>query len=238
MFLGVMGTLGTWNGLHCKKEGGCANEFAGMELTRIAWGSCAKGTSDLAPMMSSVAREGAQLWLWAGDAIYADVKTSRLPGFFRANSLENVTALYRARLEEPTYRDFVDHTPVIGIYDDHEIVNNCDRTAPLRNEFKNLFLDFLDEPSGSERRLPNRGAYTVHSFGTGTRREVKFVLLDVRYDRDPGADMLGAHQWAWLEETLKDSKAAIHFIVAPVQGIVHSSSLLLLVVRESFGHLY
>ena len=49
--------------------------------------------------------------------------------------------------------------------------------------------------------------YTSYKFGPPDR-QVKFILLDVRYFADRRADIdgdtLGEQQWAWLELQLKD----------------------------------
>ena len=43
---------------------------------------------------------------------------------------------------------------MIGIWDDHDYgVNDGDARNPFRIEQKQLFLDYLDEPQTSERRL-------------------------------------------------------------------------------------
>ena len=54
-----------------------------------------------------------------------------------------------------------------------------------RDERKQRFLDFLDEPEQSARRI-RPGAYAAYSFGNG-KRKVKVILLDTRYFRSAHA---------------------------------------------------
>lgn len=80
-----------------------------------------------------------------------------------------------------------------------------------KEKAKELFLNFLDEPMDSVRRKPNRAIHTSYTFGSGTHKSVRIILLDVRYNKtslfyDNEADMLGEEQWQWLEEELKNDE--------------------------------
>lgn len=225
----------TWNSRHGTFASRAA-AFAQRTLSRFAFGSCAKGEAALAPLMVRAVRENAEVWIWGGDAIYADVRTSPLPGFFAMAPLAQIASLYEARRAEAAYAALASRIPVLGMYDDHESLNNCDGTLPLKRETKELYLKYiLDEPADSPLWAPDRGAYVVHTFGQ-LPQQVKIVLLDVRYDiratdcfalshgsaarsyhRVMGGDALGADQWAYLERELRHSDAALHFVVSPIQ---------------------
>jgi alkaline phosphatase D len=53
---------------------------------------------------------------------------------------------------------------------------------------------------------------------------VLVVALDLRYFKDPydqpGGDILGAEQWAWLDATLNGSTARAHVFVSSIQLLV------------------
>lgn len=107
-------------------------------------------------------------------------------------------------------------TPVIGIWDDHDYgINDGDRLYRHKDESQQLFLDFIGEPDSSPRRS-QRGIYTTHDFG-----DVKFILLDNRYHKDPygspGGTLLGPEQWTWLQHTLESSTSRFNIIVAGIQ---------------------
>ncbi|MCY3971944.1 MAG: c-type cytochrome [Acidobacteria bacterium] len=98
---------------------------------------------------------------------------------------------------------------------------------PRRAEAQQVFLDFWNEPHGSQRRRQS-GVYTAQRFGPPGRR-LQIILLDTRYDRGPlwrvsaeeaaerrprgmgpylpndhaRARMLSEEQWHWLREQLQ-----------------------------------
>jgi alkaline phosphatase D len=106
------------------------------------------------------------------------------------------------------------------VWDDHDYgINNGDRTSPVKAEAQRLYLDFLDEDQSSPRRT-QEGLYTSYLLGPKDK-QVKLILLDVRYFRDPWSkegDTLGEKQWKWLENELK-SPANVTFIASGIQVI-------------------
>jgi alkaline phosphatase D len=106
--------------------------------------------------------------------------------------------------------------PVYGTWDDHDYgANDAGREYPKKAESQQLFLDFLRVPAGSPRRR-RAGIYDAIMLGPPGRR-VHLIALDLRYhrspfisisgdgspyevDASPEATMLGAEQWAWLEQ--------------------------------------
>ena len=59
------------------------------------------------------------------------------------------------------YSEFAKTTPIIGVWDDHDYgVNNGDRTFSKKDQVRDIFLDFINEPQDSDRRLEkNTGIY-------------------------------------------------------------------------------
>lgn len=157
------------------------------------------------------------LWLWLGDNIYGD--TEDLAAFQQK---------YELQKQQPGYRQLLQTCPVTGIWDDHDYGhNNAGRDFRLKEQTKELFLNFLDVPDTAGIR--NRpGIYQSFVFGSG-REKVKVILLDVRTFREEPKDwlrlrilnknatLLGEAQWEWLENELENSDAAIHIIASGSQ---------------------
>ena len=87
---------------------------------------------------------------------------------------------------------------------------------------KQHYLDFLDVDSVDFRKHDtNLGIYSTYTFGKRDKI-VRFIVLDLKYDQDSflkkgEKDMLGEHQWTWLENIFKKSNEALTFICAPNQ---------------------
>jgi hypothetical protein len=102
-------------------------------------------------------------------------------------------------------------------------MNDANKYFLHKEKIKKHYLDFLDEPLNSSRRKEGDGIYTTYSFGDPkTHKTVRFILLDVRYDKDSlyldeNPDMLGSKQWLWLEETLKNANETFIFIASGTQ---------------------
>lgn len=96
---------------------------------------------------------------------------------------------------------------IMGVWNDHDYgIENGDWNFSNKNVTKKLFLDFLGERRGSERREHYEGVYA--SYYLGEKKRVKVILLDVRYNRKKD-DILGETQWKWLEKELWDNDAVV-----------------------------
>ncbi|KAI5691020.1 hypothetical protein MNV84_02580 [Leishmania braziliensis] len=118
---------------------------------------------------------------------------------------------------------------VWGTWDDHDMgMNDAGREYPDRNSTQAFFLDFLRAPS-SDPRWHREGVYGAYrtdfrdvvddtkGWGTPVRllmqqlyeHAICAVLLDARSFRDRSnathaGDAIGAEQWVWFEESLKN----------------------------------
>eukprot|EP00299_Pterocystis_sp_00344_P016728 c8394_g1_i1.p1 GENE.c8394_g1_i1~~c8394_g1_i1.p1 ORF type:complete len:328 (-),score=75.28 c8394_g1_i1:232-1215(-) len=88
-----------------------------------------------------------------------------------------------------------------------------------------MFLDFFDEPTDSPRRNRN-GIYETYTYDFGPNKQVRVILLDLRYNkdryngrRDPSGDFLGEEQWIWFERVLRESSAQVHLIGSSIQTL-------------------
>lgn len=183
----------------------CQESESEKPLQRIAFGSCNYDHKPQ-PHWQVIADAKPDVWIWLGDIVYA-----------RAGDVGDLARRYRSLKENAGYMALRRQTRVLGVYDNHDFIVGKDRQAN-RLESQRLLLDFLDEPAGSPRRQ-QAGAYAAYTFGPNGKR-VKIILLDGRFHlASPGSDVLGAEQWAWLEQQLTDSSADVHLIGTGVQVI-------------------
>ncbi len=173
------------------------------DVKRIAFGSC-NDQNDAQPLWRDLIKTNPDLFIWGGDAIYADWENTY-----------NMSSSYHKQKQNVDYQSFKSRTPVIGVWDDHDYAwDNANGTVLTKKENQKQFLDFLEEPLSSLRRLQD-GVYTSYQIGSSGHK-IKIILLDNRYfkDLDPNYPMLGKAQWDWFERELKNSTADMHLIMA------------------------
>lgn len=104
------------------------------------------------------------------------------------------------QLANPEYKAFIDTTPYIGIWDDHDFgINDGHKRYTYREESQQIFLDFMNEPKDTARRTQEvripivsrvseeltltlwgrQGIYTSYEVGADDRK-IKFILIDNR----------------------------------------------------------
>ena len=197
-------------------------------LTTIAFGSC--DHQDYAPKLwDRILEQHPQLWIWGGDNVYGDTY-----------QMDTLRAKYARQLAQPGYRKLTETAAITGTYDDHDYgLNDGGKEYTKRAESRDVLFDFLGLPKNDPARR-RTGAYHSRVFGP-VGRQVKVINLDTRYFRDslrqelyrdtatgkierrnlpaPGLDILGDEQWAWLENELRGSTAAVHIINSSIQVI-------------------
>lgn len=191
-------------------------------LTRIALGSCAHQTYPQ-PIWNAVLDWNPQLFLFLGDAVYADTR-----------DMDSMRVCYNQMDQVPGYQRLKAACPILAIWDDHDYgENDGGATYPKRDEAQQIFLDFFQEPPASNRRH-TPGIYDVQLYGPPDHR-IQIILLDTRYFRSDWTEdkitkkryrpnynsnqtMLGEPQWTWLEGQLQQP-AQIRIICSGVQII-------------------
>ncbi len=191
-----------------------------VAVTKIAFGSCANQNRPC-PIWEVIADYQPQVTVLLGDNVYAD----SVGGRSEPATPERIAEAYRALLSVPGFARLKESTQLMATWDDHDYGNNdVGREWIHKDASAQRLHDFLGTPADSHRRL-QKGVYHAHVFGPPGRR-VQVIVLDTRYFRSslpqaaeplPGwrsrpyvkqtgsdAEMLGAEQWGWLEEQLRE----------------------------------
>ncbi len=197
-------------------------------VTTIAFGSCSQQES-VYQMWDEINAEHPEVWIWGGDIIYGDSPVA-----------DTLRRKYATQKNRPGYQHLMANSIVTGTWDDHDFgVNDGGKQFISKKESQQEFLDFMDVPENDVRRK-QEGVYSSLSIGK-RNHEIKIINLDTRYFRDtlireyyvdtitqqrrynsipnPNGDVLGEEQWAWLENELTTSTAAIHIINSSIQVI-------------------
>ncbi len=190
--------------------------FAATEF-RIAFGSCARQGQDQ-PIWSAIEAKDPNLFLFIGDNIYGDTDD---PAALREK--------YKQLGSKSQFESFRRRVPILPTWDDHDYGrNDAGREYPMKVESQAIFLDFFEVPDDSPRRRQEGVYHADIREWEGLR--IQTILLDTRYfrspllkgwvgwlpDLSPEATMLGAAQWAWLEEQLS-RPADLRIIASSIQ---------------------
>ena len=209
------------------------------EVRRIAFGSCSN--QYLAqPIWDALARAEPDLFLYSGDAIYADAAppgTLGLPPGI--DPIAKMRMDYAFLGAHPGFAKVRATVPVMATWDDHDYGRNDGGADFERKEAsRDIFLDFF-----GMRPHATPGVYQARVFGPPGRR-VQVIMLDTRYFRDapvkgtqskaeakerklvgryvpnedPKATMLGEQQWRWLEDQLR-KPAEVRLLNSSVQVV-------------------
>jgi alkaline phosphatase D len=207
----------------------CAAPTAGArEVRKIDFASCME-QSRPQPMWDTVLADRPDFFVFAGDSVYAD----RPP--FSVHALRDAYATQEA---VPGFMRLRSTVPHMAIWDDGDFgQNDGGAEFPFKQQSKDEFLKFWRAPAGDVRRA-REGLYDARTIGT-PGRQVQVIVLDMRWfrsplkatdqrnapgkeryvpDADPARTMLGAQQWAWLEEQLKQP-AELRLVVSSIQVV-------------------
>tara|TARA_B110000285_G_scaffold46734_1_gene52551 strand:- start:3181 stop:4230 length:1050 start_codon:yes stop_codon:yes gene_type:complete len=183
----------------------------------IAFGSCGHQDNPLT-IFNNIAALQPDLFVFLGDNIYGDTK-----------EMDTLKAKYKKLSDKPSFQNLKKNTTIIGTWDDHDFGwNDSGRHYQFKEESKEIFLDFFEEPLDSERRN-HKGIYHAYEY-KHQGKIIQVILLDGRTFRDSLLDyageykddrrffyepdyfphpidsdktLLGAAQWEWLEKELQ-----------------------------------
>lgn len=141
-------------------------------LTTIAFGSCAKQSKEQ-PIWESVLATRPDLFIFLGDNIYGDTR-----------DMKELRAKYGQLAAKPGFQRLRAGTPLLAVWDDHDFgEDDAGSEYPMKEESRQIFLEFWREPAGSPRWSRN-GVYASYVFGPEDRR-VQVIMPDLRYNRTP-----------------------------------------------------
>ena len=142
----------------------------GRTLKRIAFGSCAE-VDKPQPVWDPVLARKNDLFIFLGDNIYGDTR-----------DMSVLSAKYAKFAAIPGVARLRATTPVVAMWDDHDFgENDAGGDYPMKEQSREVFLDFWQEPADSPRRKRD-GVYASYVFGPPGQR-VQVILPDLRYNR-------------------------------------------------------
>lgn len=166
----------------------------------LAFGSCAHTKS--LKLWRQMHEQGAQGLVLLGDTPYID-----------STDLAVSRGKHRAFLQVPELAELVRKTPTWGTWDDHDFgKNDSDGTLPGKENSRQAFVEYRANAAFGH---DGEGVYTRFRYGG-----VEVFLLDTRWFArtepspvDPDKPtLLGARQWAWLQQSLRESTAPFKII--------------------------
>ena len=147
------------------------NGFSQKNISKIAFGSCSNQNNPLL-IFDVVVKHQPDLFVFLGDNIYGDT-----------DNMKTLQAKYDRLAAKATFQNLKKNVPIIATWDDHDYgQNDSGRHYPKKEESKELFLKFFDEPADSERRK-HEGIYTSNMY-ENKGKKVQIILLDNRTFRD------------------------------------------------------
>lgn len=214
------------------------------KIERIAFGSCAKHWQ-YQPIWKTVISKKPDLFIYLGDAIYADTdgKTAWKV------SKKQLLGEWNRLADKPEFQEVRKQIPFMATWDNHDYGTHAGGVEfALKEESKKAFLDFFNEPENSLRRK-SEGIYDAKIFGE-TGKRVQIILLDTRSfkskpikdvrtkeekqklgivgnyvpNKDHNASLLGSQQWKWLEETFK-KPAELRLVVSSTQVVADQKAM-------------
>jgi alkaline phosphatase D len=193
-------------------------------ISRIAFGSCST-QDDPQPILRTVIDWEPDLFIYLGDNIYGDT-----------DDMQVLAAKYAKLGAKKEFQALRAAMPVIATWDDHDYgSNDAGKEYPFKEQSKDIFLKFWNEPDPSPRR-DHPGIHTSYRFEDPTsKKTLQIILLDTRTFRDPPLEspltswkndylpdtdptktLLGNEQWAWLKDRLLEP-ADIRIIGTSIQ---------------------
>lgn len=188
-------------------------------IKSFTFGSCFNGfLRTNMDIFKSIMKTKPDLFIFNGDITYLDDLDHNLvfniPPPFNKTEAE---IRYKDTFNERYYKEFRETTPIIGIWDDHDYGRNNGDTF-FKHKFitKEMFLDFLEYPDNHPKRFSSEGVFSSYTFGdSNSHKTFKIILPDLRFYLN-NTEMLGEHQWDWLENELK-SNETFTFIISGIQ---------------------
>lgn len=194
-------------------------------ITHFAFGSC-NSQNHTQAMWSTITASNPQAFIAMGDNIYGET------GWDEGPVMPTLVEGYRTQMTSAPFMQLRQTVPMMVTWDDNDYgLNDGGASFDQRETSEELFEYYWQLPDEARDRP---GIYYSTTVGPAERR-VQFIMLDTRFFRsdyvkwgpetpsgrytvntDPDATMLGAAQWAWLEQELAEP-ADLRVVVSSVQ---------------------
>ena len=116
---------------------------------RIAFGSCYGIFDKTSDIFQTIAQDEPDVFVWLGDAAYIDS-----PQDFSPMPATYIKERFQMTKDVPGYQALLKQSKIIGVWDDHDFgTNDGGKDFEFKDQNRELFLDFIDEPAQSERSL-------------------------------------------------------------------------------------
>lgn len=202
----------------------------GKALTRITFGSCIQENRPQ-DFWTTIGARKSDLFLLIGDNVYGDT------GATWAADLPSLRDSYAKLASAPEFQAFRKQTPMMTSWDDHDYgANDAGASFAFKEYAETIYETFWNVPNAVKSRP---GVYESRMVGPAGQR-VQIITLDTRFFRSdmtrlpysaerrplgnygenaaPDATILGAEQWAWLEQEL-EKPADLRLIFSSIQVI-------------------
>jgi prolyl oligopeptidase len=198
----------------------------------FAYASCARSGST-STIFDTIRENRPLFFMNIGDFHYEDISTNDL-GRFRA--------AYDLNLASPEQGDLYRSAPFIYVWDDHDFGgNNANRRARSHDVARRAYDEYVPHYP----LVPDPDHFPIsQSFTVG---RVKFILTDLRSDRDPvtnrddaAKSMLGPRQKEWFKKELLAANGVYPLIcwVSPVPWIGTKGSNYYRIGTNVFGYIH
>ena len=206
------------------------------DTLRIAFGSCFEQDTNDPEIWQSISAQDPDLFLFLGDNVYVD-----------SDEPEKFTRDYGTLLGNPGVRQLMNQTDILAIWDDHDYgLNDGGKHFTAKETAKRAFVSAFNYPEINN--IPDgQGIYHGRTVALADKT-IRVIMLDTRWYRDdllehqlseedrarfelgpyrPHWDtsktLVGAEQWAWLEETIS-KPADLNIIVTSIQFISENTA--------------
>ncbi len=136
---------------------GCAGQLKNVDPVqslpvRICFGSCANQDKEQ-PILRHIINRKPDIFIYLGDNIYGDTTDMNI-----------LKGKYEVLAKKPEFQELRSQVPLLATWDDHDYgADDAGKNYPKKEETKQIFLDFWQEPKDSPRRQ-HAGIYTDYLF--------------------------------------------------------------------------
>jgi len=209
-----------------------------QSLYSLAFGSCSDQTLPMT-YWDTLSTLHPDITILMGDNVYGECDDSSCETLVDASKYRNspLKEAYDTLASDPSFQRARANLPMIATLDNHDYGRiDANENNPMKDEAKEMFLDFFAVPSNDERRRLNDGVYTSYEWGPEGQK-IQVILLDVRYfhsefkptdepgaplkekyipDNDPKKRFLSQKHWKWLEQSLA-RPANVRLVISSIQ---------------------